>query len=68
MDQSSHRRRMAQHREQRKAEGFREANVWLRQDTLAEIDELVASGQFRNRSEAIAAAAQAFFKEKTLNT
>lgn len=59
------RARMVQHRESRRADGYRETTVWLGQDHRERLDLVVRSGSFRNRSEAVSAAIDAFLKEES---
>jgi metal-responsive CopG/Arc/MetJ family transcriptional regulator len=65
MDQrAGHRTRMAQHRQQRRAEGLRETVIWLPAQVQAHIDQEIAAGRFKNRSEALSAAVERFFALK----
>lgn len=56
----------ANHRRQRREQGYRETVVWLQDRLQRQIDELIAAGKYRNRSEALTDAVERFFE--TQNT
>lgn len=58
---AGHRTRMAQHRQQRREQGYRETVVWLEAQVQERIDREIAAGRFKNRSEALSAAIESFF-------
>lgn len=63
-DRSGHRSRQQAHREQRRAEGYRETVVWLHEDVRHVIDQNIEAGRFKSQSEALGTAIEEFFVRK----
>lgn len=64
VDRFTHRQHMALHRQQRRAEGYREATIWLPETVHAQLDALIKAGRYKNRSDALAAAAVRFLADQ----
>lgn len=64
MKRDSRRLSMRSHREARRAEGYREMSVWLHDSLQKALDEQVATGRYRNRSEILAEAVQAYLNQQ----
>ncbi len=64
---ASGKERIRQYRESRRAQGYKNQNVWVRQDVLDRIDELVAAGHFDSRLDALSKSVERYFAEEHRN-
>jgi Arc/MetJ-type ribon-helix-helix transcriptional regulator len=60
--------RVQRFRKSRRERGDRETNVWIPKRVSDEIDQLVETGRYRTRQEAIAHALEAAFVRRELKT
>lgn len=58
---SGQRARVAAYRQSRRQNGLRETTIWFHEGDQSRIDELIATGKFKNRSEIVHQALEAFF-------
>jgi regulator of protease activity HflC (stomatin/prohibitin superfamily) len=61
MSDQTNRQRIQRHREARRAQGLREATVWVDQSVTSEIDKAVERGLYPSRQAAMSAAIRMVF-------
>ena len=68
MSDCLNRQRIQRHREARRAQGLKEATVWVDQSVASAIDQAVERGLYRSRQAAMSAAIRQVFTERAQKT
>lgn len=66
IDTDSRRKRQQNYRASRAAKGEAQTQIWLAEELRKKLDDVVRSGQFKNRSELVSMAVHRFIEGKTM--